>query len=66
MKIVRKIEFTGKNLNDVFQLPCVTNIIKIENEPWLVLNVKMMLYYHIATIGDTLVEYDNGMWDIQK
>ena len=71
MKEVRRIKFTGKNLNDVFALPCVRKIIKIVNKPQLVINQFMLvdnplLMDCVARIGDELVEYDNGQWEIVR
>ena len=71
MKEVRRVKFTGKNLNDVFALPCVRKIIKIDDKPLLVINQFMMvgnplLDAVVVRIGDELVEYDNGQWEIVK
>ena len=33
MKEVRRIKFTGKNLNDIFFLPCVSKIYKKDGKP---------------------------------
>lgn len=66
MKKVREIEFTGKNLNDVFALPCVLAIIKIEDQPMLILDHRMTVGEYLADPGDTLVEYENGKWWIKK
>ena len=72
MKVIRKIEFTGKNLNDVFNLPFVKKIHKygiIRNgvscdSALLVCYNNKMRGNYIATVGDFLVEYDTGLWDI--
>ena len=67
MKEVRRIKFTGKNLNDVFALPCVKKIIKIFKQPQLVINQFMLVgnpLENVAQIGDELVEYENGQWEI--
>ena len=69
MKEIRRIKFTGKNLNDVFALPCVKKIIKIDNQPTLVIYSFLLVGYplnDVVRIGDELVEYDNGMWKIVK
>ena len=66
MKIIRKIEFTVKNLNDVFALPCVLAIFKIEDQPMLILNHRMAIGEYLADPGDTLEEYENGKWWIKK
>ncbi len=65
-KIVRKIEFTGKNLNDVFKLPCVKSILKVEGEPMLALYTRMCETTYLASPGDTLVEYDDGKWCVEN
>ena len=53
----QKIHFTGKNLNDVFFLPCVVGIMKMDSdEPFLVLRDGMSDGSHYAGIGDWLVE----------
>jgi hypothetical protein len=68
MKIIRQIEFTGKNLNDIFNLKCVQSIRKstYDLEPIVKLWESYMQSrdYNEALIGDTLVEYDDGKWDI--
>ena len=64
MKEVRRIKFTGKNLNDVFALPCVSKIVKVKGQPRLEIDETTVI--DIASIGDDLVEYDNGEWDIIK
>jgi hypothetical protein len=69
MKEVRRVKFTGKNLNDVFALPCVRKIIKIVNKPQLVIDPFMMVGafpMNVASIGDEIVEYDNGQWKIVR
>ena len=69
MKEVRRIKFTGKNLNDVFALPCVRKILKIINQPQLAIDPFMLLKkptMNVAHIGDELVEYENGLWEIIK
>jgi hypothetical protein len=68
MKIIRQIKFTGKNLNDVFNLPCVKSVLKIDKQPvfelWRFYLVSQGLS-RICKIGDTLVEYDNHRWEIK-
>jgi hypothetical protein len=66
MKEVRRIKFTGKNLNDVFALPCVDKIVKIINRPQLVINPSILLKTssNVANIGDELVEYEDEQWEI--
>lgn len=70
MKIAKRIHFTGKNLNDVFALPCVLLIMKLEQngeeQPLLVLRRKMARSTNLVYVGDTLIEYTDGTWDIEK
>lgn len=66
MRIKRRIEFTGKNLNDVFNLPCLKCIIKIDSKPVLVLlNTTLVSRSRpFVEIGDKLVQYDDGQWEV--
>ena len=69
MKIIRQIEFTGKNLNDIFNLPCVKCVLKVGRKPVLVIWGDMMNDPSQRTnacchIGQTLIEYDNCKWAI--
>lgn len=63
----QKIHFTGKNLNDIFYLPCVMGIAKNGfNEPFLFLKVEQTNYLSsFAYVGDWLVEED-GKWHVEK
>ena len=69
MKIIRKIQFTGNNLNDVFALPCVLSITKTATndgeETILVLKNEFARFSNMVFVGETLVEYDDGTWDIE-
>lgn len=65
-KEIRRIKFTGKNLNDVFALPCVEKIMKCGNRPKLIMNrSKVSNVFNVALVGDELVEYSDGIWEIQ-
>jgi len=68
MKIIRQIKFTGKNLNDVFNLLCVKSVLKIDKQSVLEL-WRFYLYSHesrkYCEIGQTLVEYENHRWEIK-
>jgi hypothetical protein len=68
MKLRRIIEFQGKNLNDVFSLDCVKAILKVDGKPVLVLWNMMLLRRSstIAEIGDQLIQYDNGKWEVNR
>lgn len=66
-KEIRRIKFTGKNLNDVFALPCVEKIIKRINQPQLVIYPYILSgspFMNVACPGDELVEYSDGKWEI--
>ena len=66
MSMRQKIHFTGKNLNDVFHLPCVEGIIKgINDLPFVELkpdHTKIRL----VQVGDWLVEEDDGTWRVER
>jgi len=73
MKIRRTIEFSGKNLNDVFSLPCVKCIMKVdETDRYNGMKGGMLLVCYrvmmrggcIAKIGDRLVQYTDNSWEI--
>lgn len=67
MKEVRRIKFTGKNLNDVFILPCVCKIIKVIDKPQLILESHMLVcptFCRPVRAGDEIVEYEDGLWEI--
>ena len=68
MQLKRKIKFEGKNLNDVFGLPCVKAIFKVEAKPVLVLMITAMVprSRNVAEIGDTLVQYEDGTWEVMR
>ncbi len=65
MNEVRKIKFTGKNLNDMFKLPCVKNIMKIRNCPYLILHNRMTNGCNIVEPSDWLVEHSDGKWEVK-
>jgi hypothetical protein len=66
MNIKRTIKFTGKNLNDVFGLPCVRAILKIEDEPMLSMIPRMMKNVYLVNPGDTILEYDDGTFGVES
>ena len=68
MKEKRRITFTGKNLNDIFKLEPVYKIMKVAGVLKVFLRSEMLLMLSpsvVAIPGDTLVEYDNGLWEIE-
>lgn len=70
MKIQKTIVFTGKNLNDVFGLPCVKAIMKPDKEDGTAVLVcyraMMCGLNNLAYTGDTLIQYTDGTWEIVK
>ena len=67
MKEVRRIKFTGKNLNDIFFLPCVSTIYKRDGKPMPFIYPYMLLEcpgLNYLLPNAELVEYDNGKWNI--
>ena len=68
MQLKRKIKFEGKNLNDMFGLPCVKAIFKVEAKPVLVLLTTSVVGRSrtVVEIGDTLVQYEDGTWEVMR
>lgn len=73
MNVKRAIQ-VGRNLSDIFNLPCVYQIVKSEDtggiEVWIYLRYlrheeeKRREYSFIAHIGDWLCEDDDGLWRV--
>ena len=62
----RVIVFTGKNLNDVFFLPCVKCIIKATDGVVVVLYPNMVSGTNtVVTQGDVIV-CENNIWKVSK
>lgn len=69
MEIVEEIEITGKNWNDLINLPCVYAVYKT---PAYEVFIKQDLATDAAradrslkaVVGDTLVEYNNHKWKV--
>lgn len=73
----QKIQFTGKNLNEIFALPCVYRIEKdfsttlhghiIENV-YVVARARNSICSNILIVeyGDWLVQDDKGIWHVEK
>lgn len=68
MQLIKRIEFTGKNLNDMFSLPCVKAIMKVNDNPVLILFRDSVAFraYNTVEIGNILIQYDNGIWEVLK
>lgn len=73
MNIKQEITITGKNWNDLINLPCFREL-KHYSTWTLVLHVDYVngapvsceddQYGVIADFGDTIVQYDNGKWGL--
>lgn len=65
MDIKQAISFDGRNINDIFRLPCVQKVGKEENGKTYVI-----LYPHytdgrlIAQVGDVFVQYATDKWQV--
>lgn len=70
MKTKQLIIFTGKNLNDLFELDCVKFIMKSEGEPLLILNPKKVYACSQTTcvvmLGDIMEQMEDGTWKITR
>jgi len=51
----------GRNMQDIFRLPCVVGIHKMNDEPLYLLNRG---YDRVARVGDWLCEDYEGMWHL--
>ena len=66
MKVLQQRTYTGKNLSEVFELPCVKAVIKFDGKPVLVLWRDVVRGDKcIVFSGNTLVQYTNGTWSIE-
>lgn len=65
MKFKQAIAFGGRNLNDIFRLPCVESIEKGENgKPYIKLYRSCTEGRLIATVGTVLVQFGNDTWQV--
>lgn len=76
----QKVQFTGKNIRDIFALPCVYDIQKnismdygfpISQRPQdmeVSIRVDLTVYsdIEVAHYGDWIVEEDDGSWHVEK
>ena len=60
-KEIWRIRYTGKDLNDIFGLPCVMGIVKANDQPHVVIRDEKDSLHP----GDELVEYDDETWRIE-
>ena len=65
MKFKQAIAFDGRNINDVFRLPCVQAVEKGENgKPYIKLYASCTDGRLTATPGTVLVQFSNDTWQV--
>ena len=67
MKTKQTIKFSGRNIDEIFRLPCVKAVIKSDNdEPVLIMKPNKMLAQSscVAFVGDTIEELEDSTWNI--
>ena len=65
MGIVFKIQFDGRNVDNIFKLPCIRSIEKGEQgEVHVTLFADSTEGRQIAHTGDVLVQYKTGKWQV--
>lgn len=63
-KIIEAIKFTGTNLNDIFKLDVVRDIVKREGEVVVFLKGEYTCERSFMRKGDYLCKFSNGMWQV--
>lgn len=65
MKVVSDIFFSGKNTDEVYNLPCVLAIMKgRDGKPAATLSKEHTKGRTIARIGDHICQYESGLWQV--
>lgn len=65
MNIKQTIGFDGRNINDIFSLPCVQKMEKGENgKPYAILYPHHTEGRLVAQVGEILVQYATGKWQV--
>lgn len=65
MGIALKILFDGRNVDDIFRLPCIKSIEKGEKgKAYATLFPHFTEGRQTAQIGDVLVQYKTGKWQV--
>lgn len=73
MKRIRKVDIT-KEICHIFNLPCVTGVYKgLDGNPLYYVKVTWLngrplgkKVTYIAKIGDVLIEYADGTWELKR
>ena len=63
-KIIESIKFTGTNLNDIFKLDVVRDIVKREDDVMVFLKGEYTCGRSFMRKGDYLCKLSNGMWQV--
>lgn len=65
MKIVEAIKFEGKNLDEIFKLPCVDGVVKGDNDkPMVFLKEKATKGRRICHVNDYICKFKSGLYQI--
>ena len=65
MKVILDIHFNGKNINDIYNLPCVMAVTKdAGGKPAAILKSTHTKGRTIARIGDHICQYESGLWQV--
>ena len=63
-KIIEAIKFTGTNLNYIFKLDVVRDIVKREGDVLVFLKGEYTCGRSFMRKGDYLCKFSNGMWQV--
>lgn len=61
----QKITISGNNWNDIFKVPCVEAVYHIPIGGIFVVALRNNTSYEYAHIGDSLVQDENGKWQVE-
>lgn len=65
MKVILDISFDGRNINDIYNLPCVMAVTKdAGGKPAVLLKETHTKGRTIARLGDHICQYENGLWQV--
>lgn len=65
MKVISDIHFNGKNINDIFKLPCVQAVTEDRNgKPEVLLKREFTKGRLTAHVGDHICQYESGLWQV--
>ena len=65
MRVVLDIHFDGKNIDDIFNLPCISSIVKDkDNKPIASLYRESTEGRTTLSLGDHICQYESGLWQV--